>query len=501
MKQLLLGIDVGTGGCKTTLIDSDGKFIADGYTDYPTAHPLVGWAEQKAENWFPAFLKSLHIALLKGGASADQIIGLSVDASAHNAVLLDSHDNVLRDTIMWTDQRSTKEVSYLLENFANEIFKIGYQRPSPTWTLPQLMWIKANEPEVFKKIDRIMFIKDYIRYLLTGNWNTDYIEAQGSLLFDNIKWNWSKDLCSMGDISIDLLPPIIKPTDIAGYITKEASALTGIKEGVPVVNGASDTALENYCVGAIKEGHCVVKIATAGTISVFRSKAYPNPKALTYSHVVNGLWYTCLATSSAAFSLRWYRDVFCQMEYAQEKSGGKDVYRMLDEEASVIPAGSEGLIFHPYLMGERSPYWDSKLCGSFTGITAHHTRGHFNRAILEGVAYSIKDNFNLAEKMTDISEVSFVGGGAKSPLWRTILASMLNKPVLKFEKDDSSFGAALLSGVGIGIFKDHEEAIKKSVHLSERVMPDDESHKVYEKDFVFYKNIHDVLAEIYHQSH
>jgi xylulokinase len=343
-----------------------------------------------------------------------------------------------------------------------------------------------------------MFIKDYIRYLLTDEWKTDHIEAQGSLMFDNINWGWSPEICAMGGIPLHILPPLIKPTDVAGYITKKASDITGIKEGTPVVNGASDTALENYCVGAIKPGFCVVKMATAGTVNVFNKEAHPNPKALTYSHVVDGLWYTCLATSSAAHSLRWYRDVFCKEELKIEKKGGIDVYKLLDQEAKLVTTGSEGLIFSPYLMGERSPYWDSKLRGSFIGITAHHERGHFNRAILEGVAYSIKDNFVLAEELADIKEVSFVGGGAKSPLWRSILANVLNKPILKNEKDDSSFGSAMLAGVGIGVFSSHEDAISKSVHLSEVVLPNAEEAEIYEKQFVYYKKVHDSLAEIYH---
>ncbi len=496
-KELLLGIDIGTSGCKVTLIDTDCNFVGDGYTEYKTYHPNIGWSEQDPADWFPAFMKSFYTALEKGKVHPQQVVALSLDASAHNIVLLDEDDQVLRKTIMWTDTRSTEETEYMMEHYKDEIFEIGYQMPSPTWTMLQLMWINNHEPEVLKKAKRAMFVKDYVRYQLTGTWTTDHIEAQGSLLFDNKNWCWSDELCRISNVPISILPPLVKPTDIAGYITAEASSITGIKEGVPVINGSTDTALEAYCVGAIKENSCVTKLATSGTIYLFRPEPYPNPQALTYSHVVEGLWYTCLATSSAAESLRWYRDTFCKEEWKQECQGGRNTYQLLDEEAEKVAPGSEGLFFHPYLMGERSPYWDTTLRSSFVGATAHHGRGHFNRAVLEGVAYSIRDNFELIKNEVDIQEVRIVGGGGKSPLWRSIMANVLDRPILKFENDDSSYGSALLAGVGAGVFAGHEEAVGKGLHLKEKVEPDPEIAKEYEKYFEIYRQIHDVLEPIY----
>lgn len=212
---------------------------------------------------------------------------------------------------------------------------------------------------------------------------------------------------------------------------------------------------------------------------------------------MEGLWYTCLATSSAAESLRWYRDTFCKEEWQKEQQGGSNTYQLLDAEAEKVAAGSEGLFFHPYLMGERSPYWDTKLRASFIGATAHHGRGHFNRAVLEGVAYSIKDNFSLIEDMVDIKEVRIVGGGGKSPLWRSIMANVLNRPVLKFANDDSSYGSALLAGVGAGIFSGHKEAVGKGLHLKDRIEPDEELVETYRKSFEIYRQLHDATEPIY----
>lgn len=497
MAELLLGIDIGTGGCKTTLISTDGTFISDGFSEYPTYHLKPHWSEQKASDWFPAFLRALEIAEQKSNASRRNIVGISVSASSHNAVLLDESGAVIRDTIMWTDQRSYAESEYLKQAFGDRIFQIGYQVPAPTWTQPQLLWLKKNEPEVFQKIHRIMFIKDYVRYQLTDCWCTDYIEAQGSLLFDNQKWTWSKDLCDMIGLPMTVLPPIVNPSDVVGHVTAQAAQQTGIPAGTAVVNGASDTALEHYCVGGIHEGDCVVKIATASTVDIFRNKPQPHRAALTYSQVPEGIWSTCFATSSAAASLRWYRDTFCSKEMIEEEQGGGNVYHTLDVEAATVQPGANGLFFHPYLMGERSPYWDPKLRGSFVGITASHTRGHFNRAILEGVAYSIRENFMIAEQLQPIKEVRLVGGGAKSRLWADITCNMLNRPIVLFEKDDSSFGAAMIAGVGIGAFQTHEDAIAACTKEKCRVYPETSVAELYRTEFTRYRQIHDDLKNVY----
>lgn len=499
MKELLLGVDIGTGGCKTTIIDIDGNFIADGYTEYPSYHYQPGWFEEKADEWLPAMVSSLQTTLARGRVSADMIMGMAIDSSAHNAVLLDKNDFILRNTIMWPDQRSVKEVEFLKENYQDMIRKATFHLPSPTWTLPQLMWVRDNEPQVFRRMNRVMFVNDYVRYQLTGVWGTDHIQAQGSLLFDNNSWSWSKDICDICGISLDVLPQVSRPTDIAGYITREAAALTGLKEGMPVIVGASDTAMENYSVGGVRPGDCVMKMATAGTINVFRTDATAYLDTFMYSHVVDGVWYCCRGTSSAAHSLRWYRDVFCQEEIKLEKNGGMDVYQLLDKEAAMIPNGCDGLFFHPYLTGERAPYWDAKLRGSFVGFSALHGRGHFNRAILEGVAYSLRQCFSEMEAFGRIDEIRFLGGGAKSPLWRSILANMMNRPVLKYERDDSSLGAAMLTGVALHAFSSHDDAIKKASRVASRTEPDAEAAADYDRLYPIYIEIHDDLVGTYHK--
>jgi len=499
MRELLLGVDIGTGGCKATLIDTDGVFVGDGYTEYPSHHPHFGWFEQKAKDWFPAMVNSLRIAAEKGGVSPSQVVGVCIDASAHNTVLMGKDGSVLRDVIMWPDQRSTKEVAFLKEHYLEDCQKITFQTPSPTWSLPQMMWIRDNEPEVYSKVDRIMFIDDYVRYQLTGEWATEHIQAQGSMLFDNNKWGWSEEMCKLCDMPMSALPPILKPTDIAGRVTKEAAALTGLKEGTPVITGASDTALESYSVGGLTPGDCVLKMATAGVIFIFREDGTPYKDTFMYSHVVDGMWYCSRGTSSAAQSLRWYRDTFCQEEIKLEQAGGMDTYQLLDKEAELVPPGSDGLFFHPYLAGERAPYWDAKLRGSFVGFSSMHGRGHFNRALMEGVTFSLRQCFSIMEDFGPIDEIRFLGGGAKSPLWRSILANVFNRRILKFKRDDSSLGGAMLAGVGIGAFSSHQDAVAKAAVVDCVTEPDPEIVAKYDKIFPLYEEIHDDLVGTYHK--
>ena len=499
MGKYLLGVDIGTGGCKTTVISTDGTFIADGYTEYPSYHPHMGWVEQKPSDWFSAMVSSLHKAAEKGGFDLADIIGLAVDASAHNTVLLDADGNILRDTIMWQDQRASKEVAFLKANYLDLIKNTTFSVPSPTWSLPQLMWIRDNEPEVYSKISRIMFIDDYVRYQLTGSCSTTHIQAQGSLMFDNVHMVWAEDIVALTGLPVSVLPEIKKATDISGYVTAEAARLTGLKQGTPVIMGASDTALESYSVGGLKPGHCVLKMATAGGINVFREIGEPFQDTFAYSHVVDNMWYYGRGTVSAAQALRWYRDTFCQKELEEENSGGENVYQILDKEAAAIVPGANGLFFYPYMSGERAPYWDPKLRASFTGFSSLHNRGHFNRALLEGVTFSLRQCFEIMETFGEISQISFVGGGSKSPLWRSILSDVFNKKIVKYKRDDSSLGAAMLTGVALGVFSSHEEAVQKVAAIDCIVEPNLQNVEIYNKLYPLYVEIHDDLAKTYHK--
>ncbi|NGM62476.1 xylulokinase [Sphingobacterium sp. SGG-5] len=493
---LLLGIDFGTGGCKTTVIDTTGVVMAEASQDYRTYHPYPSYSEQNPDDWFAALL--ICLSKIRSEIDMGRIVGLSLDSSTHNAVLLDKNMEIIRPTIMWLDQRSTKEVAFLEQHWGGDIFRIGYQKVASTWTLPQLLWIKNNEPDNFRKIDKLMFIKDYVRYLLTGTWETDFIDAQGTLFFDIKKGNWSSELCDLIGLPSRVLPPICKPTDVTGAVTAEASRLTGLREGIPVVCGTSDVTAEDYGAGAIKPSQCIIKLATAGNLNIMTAQATPNPKTLTYSHIVPDLWYTAVATNTAASSMRWFRDTFCAQEQEEADRTGQHVYQLIEKAANEIAVGSDGLLFHPYLMGERAPYWDPNLRASFIGASMAHGKGHFMRAVMEGVAFSLKDCFNLAEEIgLPVEEFILIGGGAKSRLWSQIVCDVLGKKVTRPTVTDASFGTALIAGVGIGIFQDLLDAVQRCVHTEDELMPDLQNHVYYEKQFNYYSEIRDKLQHLY----
>lgn len=485
--KYLLGIDFGGGASKATLLSIEGVIAAANTVEYTTYYPKQGYAEQNPLDWYNSIKINIAALLKKSGISASDIQAVCLDAATHTAVLLDDSFNVLRPVIYWTDSRSINECEYLKERYNDFIIRTTLHKADTIWTLPQLMWVRDNEPLIWNKTQRILFAKDYIRYLFTGEYCTDYIEAQGSMLFDFNTMSWSKELCNILGFDADKLPKVIKPTDIAGYITKSAAVETGLYEGTKVICGTTDTALEVFASGAVRKGQMTVKLATAGRICVVTDRVYPNQHLINYSHVVEGLWYPGTATKSCAASYRWYRDTF----------GGE--YKDIDRDAGKISIGSEGLIFHPYLNGELTPYSDPKLCGSFTGVRAGHTKAHFSRAVLEGAAFSLLDCKIALEKIGIPHEdtAAIIGGGAYSRIWRQIVSDVLGITLIQYQNSDSSMGAAMLAGVATGIFNNFESAVDKCTEKVSITIPDNVNTKRYAGVFETYKDIHDALAPIY----
>lgn len=490
--NLLLGIDYGTGGCKTTVLDETGRFVGEASTEFATHHDHPGWSEQDPSDWWDALCASLK-KLEEKGVDLRRIAACSLDGSTHNAVLLDAGYNPVRRTIMWTDQRSTAECDALRAGWGEKIFSTCYQMPAPTWTLPQMMWLKANEPSVLKKTEHVLFVKDYVRYLLTGHAATDYIEAQGTLMWNMGKSCWDADLVGLSGLKMSAMPSIVNPTDVVGGVTAAASAATGLPEGLPVVCGSSDSAVEDYGAGAVEPGDLIIKLATAGNVNAMTAEAHPHPKTLTYGHIVPGMWYSVSATNAAALCQRWFRDGFYR-----ESLDGRNVWEVMGGEAESSPVGANGVFFHPYLQGERCPYWDSNLRASFTGVSISSTRGDFSRALMEGVAFSLRDCYRTLEEMRlDVKRIFLIGGGARSRLWSEIVANVFNCEVAVPTPGDASFGACLLAGTGIGVFRDVKDAVAKCLHIDRTIRPDPATAAKYDHLFTCYRRIHDALAPVY----
>ncbi len=485
--KYLLGIDFGGGASKATLLSEEGRIIATHSFEYPTNYPAPGLAEQDPGDWVKATVTNISGILEKSGVSSGDIAAVSLDAATHTAVIMDGEFNVLRPSIYWTDTRSTKEVAYLRENYLETVRKEVLHEPDTIWSLPELLWIKNNEPETWGKVKKILFAKDYVRHVLTGDYVTDYIEAEGSMLFDAPNRCWSETLCGILGLKTEDMPRIVAPTDIVGSITVEAAALTGLKAGTPVLCGTTDTVMEVFASGAVEKGQMTLKLATAGRICVIADKPCPHRNLINYSHIVEGLYYPGTATKACASSLRWYRDTF----------GGD--YRELDEGAERIDIGADGLVFHPYLNGELTPYGNPALCADFVGVRASHTKAHFTRAVLEGVAMSMLDCIIALEelKIPHDDTAFIIGGGGQSPLWRQIVSDALGMTFVQKKYSDSSLGSAMLAGVALGIFESPKAAVEKCNYVISETHPNPENTAKYAELFKKYKAIQKALEPIY----
>ncbi len=485
--KYLLGIDFGGGASKATLLCENGEITATATCEYPTYYPQAGYAEQNPADWVKATIENITSVMQKCGIAPEDIAALSLDAATHTAVIMDEDFGVIRPAIYWTDTRSTEEVKYLKENFGDVIDREVLHKADTIWSLPELMWIKNNEPENWAKTKKILFAKDYVRHTLTGDYVTDYIEAEGSMMFDINTMKWSETLCGVLGIDTSMMPSIVKPTDIAGYITKDAAKLTGLCEGTPVLCGTTDTVMEVFASGAVEEGQMTLKLATAGRICVVTDKPYPDINLINYSHVAEGMFYPGTATKSCAASYRWFRDTF------------GDDYKELDALAESVDIGSDGLVFHPYLNGELTPYANPKLCGDFVGIRAYHTKAHFTRAVLEGVAMSMLDCKTTLDSLSIKHEdcAVIIGGGGKSPLWRQMISDALGLKLVEMKYADSSFGSAMLAGIATGLFEDLKDALSKCNSVVSETLPNSENTEKYRELFKKYKAIQKALEPIY----
>lgn len=493
--RYLLGVDHGGSSVKATLLSEEGKTVATATEEYKTYYPQDRWAEHDPDELYAAFCKVTKRLIATCGVPADDIVGLAISAASQSGIYMDENDKVIRNAIYWADMRGM--------SYAREFEKTQYEyfisrttnQPSPSRTLIHIMWMRDHEPENYKRIRKLMFTKDYIRYRLTGDFVTDYIDAMGSHFVDVPNNCWSETLCGYAGISTDILPKIVNPTDEVGPITEKAAEETGLSRKTKVYVGTTDTVMETYANGAIHEGDMIIKLATAGRIVSITQGPLRQHGFVNYKHVVPGLWYPGAATRYCATTYRWFRDILGDKEMADAKELGVDAYELLNRLGESVPAGSQDVMFMPFLGGVNDA--PSRRAG-FLGVRADHTKGNFVRAALEGVGYSLKAEFEIIKKLNlKIDNPTLIGGGAKGKLWQQIMADMLNVELVLNENSDSSLGSAMLAGVASGVFTSWDDSVQKSVHRRGRVYPNPEGVKVYERGFQFYKKFIEALDPIY----
>ena len=480
----VLGVDFGGGASKATLLDKKGEVVATANAEYPTYYGDGGMAEQNPRDWYEAAVKNVRAVL--SGVDPKDVECLCFDAATHTAVLMDERGEPVCNSVYWTDTRSVGEKAWLDLHYGNEIFERCKHRVDTIWSLPEILFVKNNFPQNYAKVKKITFAKDYVRGLFTGDFVTDHIEAQGSMLFDFDKRTWDDDFLSIIGMERSNMPAVVSPLDVVGTVCERAARDTGLKVGTPVICGATDTVMEVFGAGAIKTGDMTVKLATAGRICVVTDAVYPDRNIINYSHLKDGLYYPGSATKSCAASLRWLRDTF----------GGS--FDEFSEIAGNIPAGADGLMFHPYLVGELTPLADPNVRGSFTGISALHTKAHFARAVMEGVALSLLDSKQyLEQKGVKVGDhATIIGGGAKSAVWRQIVADALGITLVQMETNDSSFGSAMCAGIAAGFFKDLDDACATCQKVVGITLPDKNNTEKYAKIFARYKKVSKFLVEI-----
>jgi len=489
----VVGIDLGAGSLKVCVVDGSGRELGSASCGYPTRSPHPGWSEQDPGDWWRALCEALPRALDVAGVSAGRVGAASFSGGAHTPVLVDDSGSTLRPAILWSDQRSGDEARELRERHDAAILRTALNRPSPTWTLPQLMWLRRHEPGVTKATKRVLVAKDWLRWRLSGAWHTDVTDAVGTMLWDYGAARWSDWLCELAGWDPATLPPVVRSAAVVGGVTTVAAAQCGLAAGTPLVCGTSDTSAEAYGAGADVRGAGVLKLATAATVSIVDESPHIHPTLINYPFAIPGLWYTISATNSCASAHRWLRDQF----FMRAGDDGAAVFAAMDRLAGEAPPGSDGLLFHPYLLGERAPYWDPRLRADFVGITMRHERRHFVRALYEGIAFSLRDVLGqFHDQGLGLREARIIGGGARSSLWRQIVADVLQLRVVLPEKSDASFGAALLAGVGVGIFADERAAAR--LNQGERAVhePDPARAERYTQLFGLYRESKTCLTEI-----
>ena len=401
----LLGIDLGGSACKVSVLTCDGHLLFETRAVYPTVRLQPGWAEQDADDWVAAAAVACREALGRVGSS--RALAVSVSSATHNAVLLDASGRPVRPAILLSDLRAAPQAKSLDREAGKMVFRLARNRVTSGWTLPQLRWVAENEPDAWMAVRRIAFAKDHLRAQLTGDTVTDWIDAEGSLLLDAEARQWSPEPCPLVPLEETMLPRVVSPLEIVGAVTESATAVFGIPAGTPVVAGCSDTAAEALACGANRAGMGIVKIATAGNVNVVTPTPRPSSMYFTYSHPIDGLWYHSYGTSAAAASRDWLDGLL----------GVSSSDARMEAEIKRVPPGADGLLFHPYLYGERAPVFDPTLRASFVGLAAHHSRPHLVRAVMEGVALSLAECVSEARAAHLAPQhVRLVGGGARSDL-------------------------------------------------------------------------------------
>jgi len=502
MKKWLLGIDVGTSACKVALFSPDGHVAAQGSGDYKVCYPEPGWAEQNPEDWWKAVCGAVRGMLRASKIDPSDISGIGIDGQGWSAIAVDREGTVLCNTPIWMDTRAHEICRELRDRIGEErIFEICGNPLQPAYTLPKILWYKKNRPEVYQKTYKILQSNSFIAYRLTGAITQDVSQGYAYQCFDMRKGCWDKDTCDLLGIDINMLPDIYPCHQVVGGVTKEAAELTGLAVGTPVVAGGLDAACGTLGAGVIHPGETQEQGGQAGGMSICIDDYRSDPRLILSYHVVPDLWLLQGGTVGGGGVIRWFEQEFGAYEREAAAKSGLSSMAEMDREADLIPVGSDGMVFLPYMAGERSPIWDTQSKGVYYGIDYAKTRAHFIRASMEGVAYSLKHNLDTASSAgADVEVLCAMGGAANSRVWTQMKADVTGKKIVVPSSDTATtLGAAILAGVGTGVFSSFEDAVARTVAIKREHLPDMEKYNKYQESYQTYLLLYENLKGIMHR--
>lgn len=499
-----MSLDIGTTGIKTAIYDFQGKLIVYEYNEYPLICERPGWAEHDPSNWWLAIKKGIYNVIKKSKIDKENILAIGASSLTASPVLINKKGNVLCRSPIWMDRRSIDECNTLQSRMGKKkLYELTGRRPDPMFNIYKLMWIKRKTPRIIKETYKILQAKDYINYKLTNQLATDSSIAATTQAMNLKSLKWEENIFNSAEISINLMPVIKASTEVLGLVDSKIANELGLSNKTKVIIGGADTTIAALGCGAIEEGDLVVSIGTCSDVTMCLNHPVVDKEMRMgcYPYLVKGSYLTIAGANSSGISLKWFRDQFCKTEIIEARKKGINTYEVLDKSAELIPPGSGGLIFLPYLSGERSPIFNLKARGIFAGINLKHTNAHFIRSIIEGVSLSIKDRINIHTELgLKINKVILTGGGANSKLWRQIITDMIEIPTYVVKGGDTTgLGAAMLAVVGAEIYSDIKEACKNMVFSGNKSFPIENNSKIYQEKYSLYKMLYKSNINFFNQ--
>lgn len=495
-KQYLIGVDLGTSATKTILVDENGIIVASASCAYPMYQPENGWAEQNPLDWKNAALVTIKEVMKKSGVAAGEVAGIGLSGQMHGLVMLDENNELVDDAIIWCDQRSSSQTKEMLGLLPMEKWmEISANPPIAGWTAAKILWVRENKPEVYQKCRHILLPKDYIRFILTGEFATDVSDASGMQILDVKNRCWSDELLGVLEFDKSLFAKVYESQEITGYLLPEIAAECGLSIRTAVVAGGSDNACAGIGTGIVRQGEAFTSIGTSAVVysHLDQYTQIPGGGLHLCCCAVPGCWHTMGGPQSAGLSLEWFKDKFCQDLIHKADEEGSSFYNAITKLVEQIPIGSEKLLYLPFLMGERTPHIDPLYRGAFLGLNVVHTQAHLLRAIMEGIAYCLADcNDLLKGQGVHVVSMRACGGGSRSIVWRKIMAALYQCNICTLQQEEGpAYGAAILAGAGTGVFSSIQDACDRFIKEKDTLAYNPEEAETYQK----YHAVYDRMCE------